>query len=452
MKGDTVLVVDDDAALRRSLTTEIELSGLGVTAVATASDARRELATRPFDIALVDYRLPDGSGLDVLEFIRSRAPETAVIMMTAYSTVNAAVRAMKLGATDYATKPIDMRLLTGLVRGRAQRGERGADASSRIVAQRLIGESVVMEQLRRTVVKVAESPVSTVLLVGESGTGKDVAARTICDVSSRRGRPFVNITCSALPETLLESELFGHEAGAFTSATRQKKGLLEQADGGTVFLDEIGEMSPSLQAKLLRFLEERTFRRVGGNRDIRVDVRVIAATNRDLESEAEVGRFRRDLYYRLRVVTIEMPPLRARDRDVIRLARYFLDQFNRFFEKDIAGLSPAAERELCRASWPGNVRELKHCIEQAVLLCEEPHIRVTDLGPRSTEVRGADFRLPPGGIVLEELERSLVEQALQATGWNQVRAARLLGLNRDQVRYRIEKFGLARPAGQSPRW
>jgi transcriptional regulator with PAS, ATPase and Fis domain len=265
--------------------------------------------------------------------------------------------------------------------------------------------------------------------------------------SDRASRPFMNITCSALPESILESELFGHERGAFTDARQQKRGLLETADGGSVFLDEIGEMAPALQAKLLRFLEEKTFKRVGGVADIRVDVRVIAATNRTLEDEVKKGRFREDLYYRLNVLPIVLPPLRARTEDIPTLVHYFVDTYNTEFKKRVKGVTDDAMRTLQTYGWPGNIRELRNAVERAMLLAEGDRLTAGDFPVAATGARLTEaVELPAVGIDLEKLERSLVVQALERCGWNQTRAAALLGLNRDQIRYRIEKFKLERPA------
>jgi transcriptional regulator with PAS, ATPase and Fis domain len=311
---------------------------------------------------------------------------------------------------------------------------------------RIVGDSAVMAGVRAFLQKIASSPASTVLLTGESGTGKDLAAKVIHYASERASRPFMNITCSALPETLLESELFGHERGAFTGADRQKRGLLESADGGTVFLDEIGEMVPLLQAKLLRFLEEKSFRRVGGNVDLRVDVRIIAATNRNLETEVRQGKFREDLYYRLNVVPIVLPSLRERREDIPLLINYYVDSYNSEFRKRIKRVSPEAMERLKAYPWPGNVRELRNVVERAMLLVEGDELGAAQFP--ITEARTARLteavELPAGGVDLEQLERSLVVQALDRTSWNQTRAASLLGLNRDQIRYRIEKFKLER--------
>jgi two-component system response regulator AtoC len=303
-----------------------------------------------------------------------------------------------------------------------------------------------MVAIRILLQKVSASPASTVLLTGESGTGKDLAAKIIHYASDRAAKPFMNITCSALPEALLESELFGHERGAFTGADRQKRGLLESTDGGTVFLDEIGEMVPGLQAKLLRFLEEKTFKRVGGSVDIRVDVRVIAATNRKLEDQVRQGRFREDLYYRLNVLPILLPPLRERAKDIPALVNYYVDAYNREFKKRVKGVTKEAMSRLQAYRWPGNVRELRNAVERAMLLAEGTELTPADFpvasGAPSPLTEGVP--LPSEGIDLEQLERSLVVQALERSGWNQTRAATLLGINRDQIRYRIEKFKLER--------
>jgi len=289
---------------------------------------------------------------------------------------------------------------------------------------------------------VASSPASTVLLTGETGTGKDLAAKAIHYNSGRSTRAFVNITCSALPEQLLESELFGHERGAFTDARQQKRGLFETADGGTVFLDEIGEMTPALQAKLLRFLEEKTFKRVGGLADQRVDVRVVAATNRNLEDEVKAGKFREDLFYRLQVMPIALPPLRERKGDVPLLAKYYIDRFNREFRKRVRGLSAGATEVIQHYGWPGNVRELRNAIERAMLLVEGEMLEPEHFTTLTRTVAATQFRLPPDGVNLDEVERQLLTQALERANGNQTQAAQLLGINRDQVRYRIEKFGL----------
>jgi transcriptional regulator with PAS, ATPase and Fis domain len=303
-----------------------------------------------------------------------------------------------------------------------------------------------MRALKTLLQRVAASPASTVLLRGESGTGKDLAAKTIHYNSDRSPKPFMNITCSALPDALLESELFGHERGAFTDARERKQGLFEHADKGTVFLDEIGEMPPVMQAKLLRFLEEKTFRRVGGTVDIRADVRIIAATNTALKEAAKRGAFREDLYFRLAVLALEMPPLRQRTGDLELLAEHFITRFNREFDKRVLGVEREALAELSRYPWPGNVRELRNVFERAVLLAEGPMLDKADflvLGSGERTSWSPTYQLPANGVDFAELERSLVKQALRRANGNRTLAGSLLGMNRDQIRYRIEKFGLA---------
>jgi two-component system, NtrC family, response regulator AtoC len=326
-----------------------------------------------------------------------------------------------------------------------------AGSGRRVTIDDIVGESKAMKQAKALLRKVAASPSSTVLLTGENGTGKDLAAKAIHCQSDRADAPFMNITCSALPEALLESELFGHEKGAFTDARAQKKGLLELADGGTVFLDEIGEMSLVLQAKLLRFLEEKAFRRVGGTKDVRVDLRIVAATNRDLKTMVKEGAFREDLYYRLRVLPVELPPLRQRTGDLALLLRLFLDQYRAEFRKNVASVSPEAIAQLGEYPWPGNVRELKNAVERAVLLAEGPVLRPEDFSALSPSGDGdGAVRLPAEGLSFEKVERDLLAAALERTSFNKSRAARLLGMDRDWVRYRAAKYGLDR-AGRAGR-
>jgi DNA-binding NtrC family response regulator len=450
MSKATILVVDDEALIRWSLSERLKSEGYEVLEADTGRAALERVGDG-VDLVLLDYRLPDTDGVTVLRKIKEFDQDILVVLLTAYANVETAVEAMKLGAYHFANKPFNLDDVAATV-ARAlettklrREGRRYRTSAARPFSlDRIIGSSADVTALRHLVARIAASPASTVLLTGESGTGKDLMAKVIHYSSDRATHAFMNITCSALPEQLLESELFGHERGAFTDARMQKRGLLETADGGTVFLDEIGEMTPGLQAKLLRFLEEKSFKRVGGAVDIRVDVRVVAATNRNLEEEVAKGRFRADLFYRLDVLPIAVPPLRSHTEDIPALVEFFIDAFNTEFRKRILGATPAAYAVLQAYGWPGNVRELRNVIERAMLLCEGNRLDAKDFGALRGSTPGTEaFDLPAKGIDLEQLERSLVSQALKRCGGNQTRAGALLGLNRDQIRYRIEKFALS---------
>jgi DNA-binding NtrC family response regulator len=448
MPAASILVVDDEALLRLSLRARLAQDGYDLLEAGTAAEALNQLESEP-DLVLLDFQLPDGDGLNVLRQIKQRSPDTVVILMTGFSSIENAVEAMKLGAFHYVNKPFDVEEIVlladkALETTRLRREVRALRSSQtrEFGFDAIIGNSPAMQRVKTLLSKIAESPASTVLLTGETGTGKDLAAKAIHYNSERASKAFVNITSSALPEQLLESELFGHERGAFTDARQQKRGLLEAADRGTVFLDEIGEMTLPLQSKLLRFLEEKAFKRVGGLTDIRVDVRVVAATNKNLEEDVKAGKFREDLFYRLQVMPITLPPLRDRKGDVPLLASYFIDRYNREFKKRIRGLSSAALALVDQYSWPGNIRELRNAIERAMLLTTNDWIEPHDLTTLTRKAAPAQFELPADGVSLEEVERQLLTQALERTGGNQTQAAQLLRINRDQVRYRIEKFGL----------
>jgi DNA-binding NtrC family response regulator len=451
MPNATLLVVDDEELIRWSLRERLRREGYVVLEAGTAASAI-DLATAGVDLVLLDYRLPDGDGLAVLRRIKEHTPDTPVILMTAFSTVENAVEAMKHGAYHYVNKPFNLDDVAVIVENALEtsrlRREVRAIRRSRTHEYSfasIIGLSPAVAAAKTLLARIAASPASTVLLTGETGTGKDLAAKAVHYNSDRAARPFVNITCSALPEQLLESELFGHERGAFTDARQQKRGLFETADGGTIFLDEIGEMTPGLQAKLLRFLEEKTLKRVGGLADIRVDVRVIAATHRNLEDEVKAGRFREDLFYRLQVMPVTLPALRERRGDIPLLVAHYIDVYNREFRKRVRGVTAEALAVLEQYRWPGNIRELRNAVERAMLLADREELTPDDFATLSRSAVAAAFRLPAEGVSLDEVERQLLTQALERANGNQTHAGSLLGINRDQVRYRIEKFGLSKP-------
>ncbi len=450
MSPATILVVDDEQLIRWTLKQQLSSRGFDVVEAGSGAEALAAFGDA-VDLVLLDFRLPDTDGLAVLRQLKELQPTVPVILLTAFASIQSAVEAIKQGAYDYAKKPFefDELLLTigkALETSQLRREVKALRArdSEPHAFDRVIGESTALMTVKAVMAKVAASPASTVLLQGETGTGKDLAAKAIHYNSDRAGRPFVNITCSALPEHLLESELFGHERGAFTDARQQKRGLFETAAGGTIFLDEIGEMSPTLQAKLLRFLEEKTFKRVGGLSDLKVDVRVIAATHRNLAQYVRDGKFREDLYYRLGVMPITLPPLRERTGDVPLLADHFLRLFNREFKKHVKGVAPARPaiaRGVCLAGQRARAAQRRGAGDAAG--------RRRHAGPRALLDAAGDARRSrrdspcrPKASISRSLERDLLVQALQRAQGNQTQAAQLLGMNRDQIRYRLEKFGL----------
>ena len=451
-----ILLVEDEKLLRWALEQQLKRAGHTVHAAPDLATAGEHLAARQPDVVLLDLGLPDGHGLDFYEANRERLEGSVVIVMTALGQVEEAVRAMKLGALDFLNKPVNQAELVALVeRSIAVRGEQLEVQAARQrreqnLAQTIVGDSPAFRQVVEMAEQVAVSEVGTILIQGESGVGKNVIARHVHAASPRRTRPLLEVSCATIPENLLESELFGHEKGAFTDAKLGKRGVFELAEGGSVVLDEIGELRLDLQAKLLHFLEERRFRRVGGTREIVVDVRVLALTNRDLHAMVREKLFRNDLFYRLNVFPLEVPPLTERREDVLPLAHHFLATLQPKLGRRFEGFERDAENRLLGYPWPGNVRELRNVVERAMVLERGPRISaralLLDSAPDpAAESAAAGPGLPdlPTGIVpLEAMEREMVERALRATADNQTRAAELLGITRDQLRYRLKKFDL----------
>ncbi len=421
---------------------------------ASGEEALKQVLEEVPELVLLDIQLPGMDGMAVLEKIKEIDSEIIVIMVTALGILETAVKAMRLGAYDYINKPFNLDELSIIVKKALENRQLRKEVAqlrsvqeSKFGINNIIGDSRHMKQVLDMVRKVAKSDASTVLIQGESGTGKELIARAIHMESARKDQPFMAINCAALPETLLESELMGHEKGAFTDAKVQKRGLFEMSDGGTIFLDEIGDMELGMQAKLLRVLEERTFRRVGGTKEIPVDVRIVSATNQELLQKIEQKTFRNDLYYRLQVIPIYLPPLRERRDDIMPLVEFFIHHYNKEFAKSVVGVSKMARKFLEEYEWPGNVRELRNIIERAIILESEDTLMLEHL-PRELVSKTGDFssgpmnlRIPPEGIDIEDVERELIRQSLEMADGNQSKAAKKLNLGIDAFRYRMKKFG-----------
>jgi DNA-binding NtrC family response regulator len=457
-----ILIADDHDALRRGLARALREAGHDVEEAPNGNAAITLLHESHFDVVVSDLKMGGSDGLEVLRTTKTLHPSTSVILMTAFGSVNTAVEAMKSGAFDYVQKPFEVEEMEVKIQKALELRRLHHELDYLRHTQqdiyefdRIVGTSPALERVLAVIRKVAKSN-TTVLIRGETGTGKELIAGAIHHNSLRAARNFVRVNCAALQENLLESELFGHEKGAFTSADKQRIGRFEQADGGSLFLDEVGDMSPSTQSKILRVLQEHEFERLGGTRTLRVDVRLIAATNRSLANMVASGLFREDLYYRLNVVSVEMPPLRDRKEDIIALAEFFVHRFTGELKKKIDGMHPDAQKMLVRYNWPGNIRELENAIERAVLLTEGPTIGPDDL--RLGEVISAGgnqqgvplVRIPPSGIALEEIERHALVEALKMSNWVQKDAAELLSISARVMNYKIKTLGIDFPHGRRP--
>ena len=461
----TILVVDNERSMREFLSIMLKKEGHDVVVADCGKAAVEILRHRPVDLLISDIKMPDMSGVDVLRKAKEIRQDIVGIMITAFKSTESAVEALRLGAHDYLEKPFDNEQLKKKVRDALEKKVGNAQEQRRLRAYDIVGDSPEIQEVKERIARVASTS-STILITGESGTGKELVARAIHIQSTRSARPFVPLNCGALPETLLESELFGHEKGAFTSADSTKKGLVEAAERGTLFLDEIGEMSLMMQVKLLRFLQERRFRRVGGTDEQDADVRVITATNHDLAKMVETGDFRRDLFYRVDVIRVAVPPLRERKEDILALAQHFVNKFNQQMGKELRGLAPSAKRTLESYTWLGNVRELENVIERAVAfevkdmvqaesldLGDIPgqdrrfaHHTVGDPSAAAGHASEGPERLPESGFVLEQhvqsIEREYLAQALRQAGGVKVRAAGLLGMSFRSFRYYLKKYHL----------
>jgi two-component system response regulator HydG len=446
-----ILVVDDEESIRMMLRAVLEEEGYEIIEAADGPEAVKAVEQNPLDLILLDIRMTTMDGIETLTEIRKISPFVPVLMMTAYATVKTAVEALKAGAFEYLAKPLDIEELKILVqkaleyyRLREENLTLKERLGSRFDFSRIIGKGRKMKELFDFLAQVAPSE-ATVLILGESGTGKELVANAIHHNSPRTQQPFVKVACAALPETLLESELFGHEKGAFTGAIARREGRFQAAHRGTIFLDEVGEMSPAIQTKLLRVLQEREFEPVGSSRTVKVDVRVIAATNKDLGKEIKEGRFRDDLFYRLNVIPIHLPPVRERKEDIPALANHFLSLYREKNKKEIKEISPKALDLLIRHDWPGNIRELENCLERAVIVARGELIAPADLPPAIQNLPAGkeDAEIPfPAGISLQEAEKALILKTLEDAGGNRSRAAEILGINRRTLQMKLKEYGM----------
>jgi len=443
-----VLVVDDEANARNALAELLRDDGYTTEVAADGREALRVLEHFDPDVVLTDLKMPVLDGLGLLEQGKPLVPHAAFVVMTAFGSIDTAVQAIKRGAENYLTKPLDLESVSALVGRAVEKAHLSREASDlrkrleqRFAMGSILGEHPSMQRLVKMIAQIASSR-ATVLVHGESGTGKELIAAAIHQNSPRKDKPFVRLNCASLAESLLESELFGHEKGSFTGATGRREGRFKQADGGTLFLDEVSEIPMGVQVKLLRFLQERQFERVGGNETLTVDVRIVAATNRDLKERVKTGAFREDLFYRLNVVQLDVPPLRVRKSDIPLLAQHFLRRFSKENEREIRGFTDAALRALISYPWPGNVRELENAIERAVVMCSGPWIDADQLPGAATGDKTQDMGLLVPGVTMAELERSAILQTLEAVGGNTAQAAELLGISRRKNQYRLKEWGL----------
>jgi len=448
MGAERILLVDDEENARSALNSLLTDEGYEVREAKDGEEALRLLDEFAPGVVLADVRMPRMDGLTLLRKAKERGSSAVFLIMTAFADVESAEAAMKAGAENYLTKPVSFEALLVFVEKAVEKRRLERDAATlrervqdRFRLNGMIGESPELQAIFELVKKAAPTK-ATVLILGESGTGKELVAQALHEESPRRDRPFIKVSCAALSETLLESELFGHERGSFTGAVGRREGRFELADGGTLFLDEIGEIPPSTQVKLLRALQQREFERVGGTETLKVDVRVVAATNRDLTEEVKGGRFREELFYRLNVVTITLPPLRKRKGDIPALVSHFIDKYAKSYGKEVRALGPGTLTALLAHDWPGNVRELENAIERAVVLCRDGQLTLDDL---PSPLRAGRARVPAssyvgGGTTLREMERDAILRTLALTGGSTVRAAKILGISARKVQYRLKEY------------